>query len=77
MACTTGMRSTPGRRRPDRDSGAPRSATRRLDRALELSEAIRFGVATGLLVMNPGTQLCRVEDVERLYAEVGVAPTTR
>ena len=49
-----------------------------LARGHTLGEAIRFGVAAGAAsVMNPGTQLCRVEDVERLYAEVGVAPSTR
>ena len=49
-----------------------------LARGHTLDEAIRFGVAAGAAsVMNPGTQLCRVEDVERLYAEVGVAPSTR
>ena len=49
-----------------------------LARGRTLGEAIRFGVAAGAAsVMNPGTQLCRAEDVERLYAEVGVAPSTR
>ncbi len=49
-----------------------------LSRQHTLGEAIRFGVAAGAAsVMNPGTQLCRAEDVERLYAEVGVAPSTR
>ena len=49
-----------------------------LVRGRTLGEAIRFGVAAGAAsVMNPGTQLCRAEDVERLYAEVGVAPGTR
>ena len=49
-----------------------------LARGHTIGEAIRFGVAAGAAsVMNPGTQLCRVEDVERLYAEVGVAPSTR
>jgi 6-phosphofructokinase 2 len=49
-----------------------------LVRGHTLGEAVRFGVAAGAAsVMNPGTQLCRVEDVERLYAEVGVAPSMR
>jgi 6-phosphofructokinase 2 len=49
-----------------------------LSRQRTLGEAIRFGVAAGAAsVMNPGTQLCRAEDAERLYAEVGVAPSTR
>ena len=49
-----------------------------LARGRALGEAIRYGVAAGAAsVMNPGTQLCRAEDVERLYAEVGVAPSTR
>jgi 6-phosphofructokinase 2 len=49
-----------------------------LARGHALGEAIRFGVAAGAAsVMNAGTQLCRAEDVERLYGEVGVAPSTR
>jgi 6-phosphofructokinase 2 len=33
-----------------------------------LHEAVRFGVAAGAAaVMNPGTELCRREDAERLY----------
>jgi 6-phosphofructokinase 2 len=40
-----------------------------------LGEAVRFGVAAGAAaVMNPGTALCRREDVERLYPEVMAAP---
>jgi 6-phosphofructokinase 2 len=36
-----------------------------------LREAVRFGVAAGAAaVMNPGTALCRREDVERLYRQV-------
>ena len=36
-----------------------------------LSEAVRFGVAAAsAAVMNPGTQLCRREDAERLVAGV-------
>ena len=42
-----------------------------------LADAVRFGVAAGAAsVMNPGTELCRAEDVERLYAEVA-APSSR
>jgi 6-phosphofructokinase 2 len=40
-----------------------------------LPEAVRFGVAAGAAaVMNPGTALCRREDVDRLYPEV-MAPS--
>jgi 6-phosphofructokinase 2 len=40
-----------------------------------LRQAVRVGVAAGAAaVMNPGTALCRREDVERLYPEVLVAP---
>jgi 6-phosphofructokinase 2 len=40
-----------------------------------LPEAVRFGVAAGAAaVMNPGTALCRREDVERLYPQVMAAP---
>jgi 6-phosphofructokinase 2 len=43
-----------------------------------LADAVRFGVAAGAAsVMNPGTELCRAEDVERLYGEVVVAPSSR
>ena len=36
-----------------------------------LHEAVRFGVAAGAAaVMNPGTQLCRREDAERLFEEM-------
>ena len=43
-----------------------------------LADAMRVGVAAGAAsVMNPGTELCRAEDVERLYAEVAVAPIVR
>jgi 6-phosphofructokinase 2 len=38
-------------------------------------EAVRYGVAAGTAaVMNPGTALCRREDVERLYPEVQATP---
>lgn len=40
-----------------------------------LGEAVRFGVAAGAAaVMNPGTELCRREDVERLYPQVMTSP---
>jgi 6-phosphofructokinase 2 len=45
-----------------------------------LGEAVRFGVAAGAAaVMNPGTELCRREDAERLYNRVteAHAPLTR
>ncbi len=39
-----------------------------LARGLSLGEAVRFGVAAGAAAaMTPGTELCRREDVERLY----------
>jgi 6-phosphofructokinase 2 len=42
-----------------------------LQRGLPLVEAVRFGVATGAAtVMTPGTELCRREDVERIYAHM-------
>jgi 6-phosphofructokinase 2 len=41
-----------------------------------LAAAVRFGVAAGAAsVMNPGTELCRLGDVEQLYAEVAEAPS--
>ena len=49
-----------------------------LARGRALADAVRFGVAAGAAsVMNPGTELCRAEDVERLYREVAAAPSTR
>jgi 6-phosphofructokinase 2 len=46
-----------------------------LTRGWALADAVRFGVAAGAAsVMNPGTELCRAEDVERLYGEVAVVP---
>lgn len=40
-----------------------------LARGLSLEDAARFGVASGAAaVMTPGTELCRREDVEALYA---------
>ncbi len=42
-----------------------------LSRGLPRREAIRFGVAAGAAaVMTPGTELCRKEDVERLYGQL-------
>jgi 6-phosphofructokinase 2 len=36
-----------------------------------LREAVRFGIAAGTAaVMTPGTELCRREDTERLYAQM-------
>jgi 6-phosphofructokinase 2 len=46
-----------------------------LVRGRSLREAVRFGVAAGAAsVMNPGTELCHLEDVERLYPQVLAAP---
>jgi len=46
-----------------------------LSRGRSLREAVRFGVAAGAAaVMNPGTALCRREDVERLYPQVMTSP---
>jgi 6-phosphofructokinase 2 len=40
-----------------------------LARGKSISEAVRFGMAAGAAaLLNEGTQLCRREDVERLYA---------
>jgi 6-phosphofructokinase 2 len=40
-----------------------------------MRDAVRFGVAAGAAaVMNPGTALCRREDVERLYPLVRALP---
>ncbi len=45
-----------------------------LARGRPLPEAVRFGVAAGAAaVMNPGTQLCRREDAERLFEQMGPA----
>jgi 6-phosphofructokinase 2 len=42
-----------------------------LVRGLPLIEAVRFGVAAGsAAVMSTGTDLCRREDAERLYAQM-------
>lgn len=46
-----------------------------LARGRAVGEAVRFGVAAGAAaVMNPGTALCRREDVERLYPHVMMSP---
>jgi 6-phosphofructokinase 2 len=46
-----------------------------LARGRPLGEPVRFGVAAGAAaVMNPGTALCRREDVERLYPQVITSP---
>ena len=40
-----------------------------LTRGLVLSEAVRFGMASGAAaLLGSGTELCRRSDVERLYA---------
>ncbi len=42
-----------------------------LQRGLPVVEAVRFGVAAGAAaVMTPGTELCRREDAERLFAQM-------
>ena len=42
-----------------------------LARNYSLRDAVRFGIAAGAAaVMNPGTQLCRREDAERLFATI-------
>lgn len=42
-----------------------------LVRGRSLPEAVRFGVAAGAAsVMNPGTELCRREDAERLFEQM-------
>lgn len=41
-----------------------------LARGHSLHDAVRYGVAAGsATIMQPGTELCRVEDVERLFRE--------
>jgi len=40
-------------------------------RGLPFDQSVLYGIAAGsAAVMNPGTELCRLEDVERLYAEM-------
>lgn len=39
-----------------------------LSRGWEVSDALKYGVAAGTAAtLNPGTELCRLEDVQRLY----------
>ncbi|HYQ38877.1 MAG TPA: 1-phosphofructokinase family hexose kinase [Pseudomonas sp.] len=41
-----------------------------LSRGHSLHDAVRYGIAAGsATIMQPGTELCRVEDVERLFRE--------
>jgi len=43
-----------------------------LSRGNSVRDAVRFGVAAGTAaVMTPGTELCRREDAERLYEQMG------
>jgi 6-phosphofructokinase 2 len=43
-----------------------------LARGWPLTDAFRFGLAAGTAaVLTPGTELCRLEDTERLYAQIG------
>lgn len=43
-----------------------------------LEEAVRYGVAAGsAAVLTPGTELCRREDVERLYGKMGSSASGR
>jgi 6-phosphofructokinase 2 len=49
-----------------------------LSRGKTMRDAIVFGVAAGAAsVMNPGTELCRPEDVTRLYTEMPEARPSR
>ena len=42
-----------------------------LTRGLPVREAVRFGMAAGAAaLLGSGTQLCRLGDVERLYAQM-------
>jgi len=42
-----------------------------LQRGWDLKEAVRYGMAAGAAtIMTPGTELCRREDVERLFKEM-------
>lgn len=42
-----------------------------LSRGMSIGEAVRLGVAAGAsAVMSEGTELCRKDDVERLYADI-------
>ena len=45
-----------------------------LTRGWDLADAVRYGIAAGsAALLRPGTELCRREDVERLYREPGAA----
>jgi 6-phosphofructokinase 2 len=45
-----------------------------LHRGLPLREAVRFGMAAGAAaLLGSGTQLCRLDDVERFYSQMSVA----
>ncbi len=45
-----------------------------LSKGGNMEQALRYGVACGTAAtMNPGTELCRLEDVERLYKIIRVA----
>ena len=47
-----------------------------LSRGLSLKDAVVFGVAAGAAaVMTPGTELCRLEDTEKLYKHMTSATT--
>ena len=42
-----------------------------LSKGKDIMEAVRFGIASGTAAtMNDGTQLCKLEDAERLYKEM-------
>ncbi|MBM3577763.1 MAG: 1-phosphofructokinase family hexose kinase [Alphaproteobacteria bacterium] len=44
-----------------------------LAEGLRIEDAFRYGVAAGsAALLSPGTGLCRMEDVERLYPDVGL-----
>jgi len=46
--------------------------------ASPLPDAVRFGIAAGsAAVMNPGSELCRKEDAERLYNDMGAHDCSR
>ncbi|MEP7375719.1 MAG: hexose kinase [Chitinophagaceae bacterium] len=45
-----------------------------LSQGKSLPEAVRYGVACGTAAtMNPGTELCRKEDADRLYASIRIS----
>ena len=48
-----------------------------LERGWSLTDAVRLGVAAGAAtLMTPGTELCRREDVERLFREMSAGAKT-